>query len=118
MHYLAPYSGCTMGEYFRDNGLHALTIYDDLSNHAVAYRDISLLLRRPPGREAYPGDVFYPASRLLETRSENVDTRDQRWLSHSYAVIETQAGDISAYIPTNVISITDGQYFPRDRSFY
>ena len=110
MQFLAPYSGCAMGEYFRDNGMHALTIYDDLSKQAAAYREISLLLRRPPGREAYPGDVFYLHSRLLERAAKMSDARGGGSLT-SLPIIETQAGDISAYIPTNVISITDGQIF-------
>src|SRR6266508_3992617 len=110
MQFLAPYSGAAMGEYFRDNGHHALTIYDDLSKQAAAYREISLLLRRPPGREAYPGDVFYLHSRLLERAAKMSDVRGGGSLT-SLPVIETQAGDISAYIPTNVISITDGQIF-------
>ena len=108
--YLAPYSGCTIGEYFRDNGKHALCIYDDLSKHAAAYREISLLLRRPPGREAYPGDVFYLHSRLLERAAKLNDKKGGGSLT-AIPIIETQAGDISAYIPTNVISITDGQIF-------
>lgn len=110
MQFLAPYAGCAMGEYFRDNGRHALTIYDDLSKQAAAYREISLLLRRPPGREAYPGDVFYLHSRLLERAAKMADVRGGGSLT-SLPIIETQAGDISAYIPTNVISITDGQIF-------
>jgi F-type H+-transporting ATPase subunit alpha len=110
MQYLAPYSGAAMGEYFRDRGQHALTIYDDLSKQAAAYREISLLLRRPPGREAYPGDVFYLHSRLLERAAKLSDAKGGGSLT-SLPVIETQAGDISAYIPTNVISITDGQIF-------
>jgi F-type H+-transporting ATPase subunit alpha len=110
MQFLAPYAGCAMGEYFRDNGRHALTIYDDLSKQAAAYREISLLLRRPPGREAYPGDVFYLHSRLLERAAKMSDARGGGSLT-SLPIIETQAGDISAYIPTNVISITDGQIF-------
>ena len=110
MQYLAPYSGVAIGEYFRDNGRHALTIYDDLSKQAAAYREISLLLRRPPGREAYPGDVFYLHSRLLERAAKMSDARGGGSLT-SLPIIETQAGDISAYIPTNVISITDGQIF-------
>ena len=110
MQFLAPYSGAAMGEYFRDNGRHALTIYDDLSKQAAAYREISLLLRRPPGREAYPGDVFYLHSRLLERAAKLSDVRGGGSLT-SLPIIETQAGDISAYIPTNVISITDGQIF-------
>src|SRR5213595_2420225 len=110
MQFLAPYSGAAMGEYFRDDGRHALTIYDDLSKQAAAYREISLLLRRPPGREAYPGDVFYLHSRLLERAAKLSDAKGGGSLT-SLPVIETQAGDISAYIPTNVISITDGQIF-------
>ncbi|MEN3328833.1 MAG: F-type H+/Na+-transporting ATPase subunit alpha [Acidobacteriota bacterium] len=110
MQFLAPYSGAAMGEYFRDNGRHALTIYDDLSKQAAAYREISLLLRRPPGREAYPGDVFYLHSRLLERAAKVSDLKGGGSLT-SLPIIETQAGDISAYIPTNVISITDGQIF-------
>ena len=110
MQYLAPYSGAAMGEYFRDRGQHALTIYDDLSKQAAAYREISLLLRRPPGREAFPGDVFYLHSRLLERAAKLSDAKGGGSLT-SLPVIETQAGDISAYIPTNVISITDGQIF-------
>ena len=110
MQYLAPFSGCAMGEYFRDNGKHALCIYDDLSKHAAAYREISLLLRRPPGREAFPGDVFYLHSRLLE-RAAKLNTEHGGGSLTAVPFIETQAGDISAYIPTNVISITDGQIF-------
>ena len=110
LQFLAPYTGCTMGEYFRDNGMHALIIYDDLSKHAVAYRQMSLLLRRPPGREAYPGDVFYLHSRLLERAAKLNDDKDGGSLT-ALPIIETQAGDVSAYIPTNVISITDGQIF-------
>jgi len=110
MQFLAPYSGAAMGEYFRDRGQHALTIYDDLSKQAAAYREISLLLRRPPGREAYPGDVFYLHSRLLERAAKLSDLKGGGSLT-SLPIIETQAGDISAYIPTNVISITDGQIF-------
>jgi len=110
MQYIAPYAGCAMGEYFRDNGQHALCIYDDLSKHAWAYRSISLLLRRPPGREAYPGDVFYLHSRLLERAAKVADNLGGGSLT-ALPIIETQAGDISAYIPTNVISITDGQIF-------
>ena len=110
MQFLAPYSGAAMGEYFRDNGQHALTIYDDLSKQAAAYREISLLLRRPPGREAYPGDVFYLHSRLLERAAKLSDLKGGGSMT-SLPIIETQAGDISAYIPTNVISITDGQIF-------
>jgi len=110
MQYIAPYSGCAMGEYFRDTKRHALNIYDDLSKHAAAYREISLLLRRPPGREAYPGDVFYLHSRLLERAAKLNEAKGGGSLT-SLPIIETQAGDISAYIPTNVISITDGQIF-------
>ena len=110
MQYLAPYSGCAIGEYFRDNGMHALIIYDDLSKHAVSYRQMSLLLRRPPGREAYPGDVFYLHSRLLERAAKMDDAHGGGSLT-ALPIIETQAGDLSAYIPTNVISITDGQIF-------
>ena len=110
MQYIAPYSACAMGEYFRDSKRHALVIYDDLSKHAMAYREISLLLRRPPGREAYPGDVFYLHSRLLERASKLSNERGGGSLT-ALPVIETQAGDVSAYIPTNVISITDGQIF-------
>ncbi len=117
MQYLAPYAGCAMGEYFRDNGQHALVIYDDLSKHAAAYREISLLLRRPPGREAYPGDVFYLHSRLLERAAKMSDEMGAGSLT-ALPVIETQAGDISAYIPTNVISITDGQIFLESDLFY
>jgi F-type H+/Na+-transporting ATPase subunit alpha len=108
--YLAPYTGCAMGEYFRDNGKHALCVYDDLTKHAASYREISLLLRRPPGREAYPGDVFYLHSRLLERAAKLNDKKGGGSLT-ALPIIETQAGDISAYIPTNVISITDGQIF-------
>jgi len=110
LQFLAPYTGCTMGEYFRDNGMHALIIYDDLSKQAVAYRQMSLLLRRPPGREAYPGDVFYLHSRLLERAAKLSDEHGGGSLT-ALPIIETQAGDVSAYIPTNVISITDGQIF-------
>jgi len=110
MQYLAPYAGCAIGEYFRDNKKHALCIYDDLSKHAAAYREISLLLRRPPGREAYPGDVFYLHSRLLERASKLNDANGGGSLT-ALPIIETQAGDVSAYIPTNVISITDGQIY-------
>ena len=115
--YLAPYAGCTIGEYFRDNSEHALIIYDDLSKHAVAYRQMSLLLRRPPGREAYPGDVFYLHSRLLERAAKLSDKLGGGSLT-ALPIIETQAGDISAYIPTNVISITDGQIFMDTSLFY
>ena len=110
LQFLAPYSGCAMGEYFRDNGQHALLIYDDLSKHAAAYREISLLLRRPPGREAYPGDVFYLHSRLLERAAKYNDEHGGGSLT-ALPIIETQAGDVSGYIPTNVISITDGQIY-------
>merc|ERR1712228_591107 len=118
LQFLAPYSGCAIGEYFRDNGKHALIIYDDLSKQAVAYRQMSLLLRRPPGREAYPGDVFYLHSRLLERAAKmNEETHGGGSLT-ALPVIETQAGDVSAYIPTNVISITDGQIFLETELFY
>ncbi len=117
LQYLAPYSGCTMGEYFRDKGKHALIIYDDLSKHAVSYRELSLLLRRPPGREAYPGDVFYLHSRLLERASKLSDEIGGGSLT-ALPIIETQADDITAYIPTNVISITDGQIYLGSRLFY
>ncbi len=110
LQFLAPYTGCTIGEYYRDNGQHALVIYDDLSKHAVAYRQLSLLLRRPPGREAYPGDVFYVHSRLLERAAKLGDKAGNGSLT-ALPIIETQAGDVSAYIPTNVISITDGQIY-------
>jgi F-type H+-transporting ATPase subunit alpha len=117
LQYLAPFSGCTMGEYFRDNGMHALIAYDDLSKQAVAYRQMSLLLRRPPGREAYPGDVFYLHSRLLERAAKMNDDLGGGSLT-ALPVIETQANDVSAYIPTNVISITDGQIFLETELFY
>lgn len=117
LQYIAPYSGCTMGEHMRDNGGHALLIYDDLSKHAVAYRQLSLLLRRPPGREAFPGDVFYLHSRLLERAAKLSDARGGGSLT-ALPIIETQAGDVSAYIPTNVISITDGQIFLESDLFY
>jgi F-type H+-transporting ATPase subunit alpha len=117
LQFIAPYSGCTMGEQFRDNGGHALVIYDDLSKHAVAYRQLSLLLRRPPGREAYPGDVFYLHSRLLERAAKMSNERGGGSLT-ALPIIETQAGDVSAYIPTNVISITDGQIFLESDLFY
>jgi F-type H+-transporting ATPase subunit alpha len=117
LQYLAPYSGVTMGEFFRDSGRHALIIYDDLSKHAVAYRQLSLLLRRPPGREAYPGDVFYLHSRLLERAAKLSDKEGGGSLT-ALPIIETQAGDVSAYIPTNVISITDGQIFLETDLFY
>ncbi|MGB1548154.1 MAG: F0F1 ATP synthase subunit alpha [Alphaproteobacteria bacterium] len=117
LQFLAPYAGCTMGEYFRDNGMHALIIYDDLSKQAVAYRQMSLLLRRPPGREAYPGDVFYLHSRLLERAAKMNEDNGSGSLT-ALPIIETQAGDVSAYIPTNVISITDGQIFLETDLFY
>jgi F-type H+-transporting ATPase subunit alpha len=117
MQFLAPFSGCTMGEYFRDNGMHAVIIYDDLSKQAVSYRQMSLLLRRPPGREAYPGDVFYLHSRLLERAAKMNDDHGAGSLT-ALPVIETQANDVSAYIPTNVISITDGQIFLETDLFY
>merc|ERR1712154_112103 len=117
LQYLAPYSGCAMGEYFRDNGKHAVIFYDDLSKQAVAYRQMSLLLRRPPGREAYPGDVFYLHSRLLE-RAAKMHRNTGGGSLTALPVIETQAGDVSAYIPTNVISITDGQIFLESELFY
>merc|ERR1712133_273779 len=116
LQYLAPYSGVAMGEYFRDNGMHAVIIFDDLSKQAVAYRQMSLLLRRPPGREAYPGDVFYLHSRLLERAAKMSDACGGGSLT-ALPVIETQAGDVSAYIPTNVISITDGQIFLENELF-
>ena len=117
LQFLAPYTGCAMGEYFRDNGMHALIVYDDLSKQAVAYRQMSLLLRRPPGREAYPGDVFYLHSRLLERAAKMNDANGNGSLT-ALPIIETQAGDVSAYIPTNVISITDGQIFLETELFY
>lgn len=117
LQFLAPYSGCAIGEYFRDNGMHALIIYDDLSKQSVAYRQMSLLLRRPPGREAFPGDVFYLHSRLLERAAKMSDECQSGSLT-ALPVIETQAGDVSAYIPTNVISITDGQIFLETELFY
>jgi F-type H+/Na+-transporting ATPase subunit alpha len=117
MQYLAPFSGCAMGEYFRDNGMHAVIFYDDLSKQAVAYRQMSLLLRRPPGREAYPGDVFYLHSRLLERAAKMGDANGKGSLT-ALPIIETQANDVSAYIPTNVISITDGQIFLETDLFY
>jgi F-type H+-transporting ATPase subunit alpha len=117
MQYLAPFTGCTMGEYFRDNGMHAVIIYDDLSKQAVSYRQMSLLLRRPPGREAYPGDVFYLHSRLLERAAKMNDANKGGSLT-ALPIIETQANDVSAYIPTNVISITDGQIFLETDLFY
>ena len=117
LQYLAPYTGATMGEFFRDNGMHAVIVYDDLSKQAVAYRQMSLLLRRPPGREAYPGDVFYLHSRLLERAAKMNDEKGAGSLT-ALPIIETQAGDVSAYIPTNVISITDGQIFLETGLFY
>ena len=117
LQFLAPYTGCAMGEYFRDNGMHAVIVYDDLSKQAVAYRQMSLLLRRPPGREAYPGDVFYLHSRLLERAAKMNEDNGGGSLT-ALPVIETQAGDVSAYIPTNVISITDGQIFLETDLFY
>jgi len=117
LQFIAPYAGCAMGEYFRDNGMHAVMIYDDLSKHAVAYRQMSLLLRRPPGREAYPGDVFYLHSRLLERAAKMNEDHGAGSLT-ALPIIETQAGDVSAYIPTNVISITDGQIFLETELFY
>ena len=117
LQFIGPYSGCAMGEYFRDNGRHAVVIYDDLSKHAVAYRQLSLLLRRPPGREAFPGDVFYLHSRLLERAAKMSDERGGGSLT-ALPIIETQAGDVSAYIPTNVISITDGQIFLESDLFF
>ena len=117
LQFLAPYTGCAMGEYFRDNGMHAVIFYDDLSKQAVAYRQMSLLLRRPPGREAFPGDVFYIHSRLLE-RAAKMGEKSGLGSLTSLPVIETQAGDVSAYIPTNVISITDGQIFLETELFF
>ena len=117
LQFFAPYTGCTIGEFFRDNAMHALVCYDDLSKHAVSYREMSLLLRRPPGREAYPGDVFYVHSRLLERAAKLSDAKGGGSLT-ALPIIETQAGDVSAYIPTNVISITDGQIFLETELFY
>jgi F-type H+-transporting ATPase subunit alpha len=117
LQFLAPYTGATMGEYYRDNGMHALIVYDDLTKQAAAYRQLSLLLRRPPGREAYPGDVFYLHSRLLERAAKMSDNEGAGSLT-ALPIIETQAGDVSAYIPTNVISITDGQIFLEANLFY
>jgi F-type H+-transporting ATPase subunit alpha len=117
MQFLAPYTGCTMGEFFRDNGMHAVIFYDDLTKQAVSYRQMSLLLRRPPGREAYPGDVFYLHSRLLERSAKMNDEQGAGSLT-ALPVIETQGNDVSAYIPTNVISITDGQIFLETDLFY
>merc|ERR1711975_24043 len=118
LQYLAPFTGASIGEWFRDNGKHSLVIYDDLSKQAVAYRQMSLLLRRPPGREAYPGDVFYLHSRLLERAAKMNEETHQGGSLTALPVIETQAGDVSAYIPTNVISITDGQIFLETELFY
>ena len=115
--YLAPFAGCAMGEWFMDNGMDALIIYDDLSKHAVAYRQVSLVLKRPSGREAYPGDVFYLHSRLLERRARVGEKYGNGSLT-ALPIIETQAGDVSAYIPTNVISITDGQIYLETDLFY
>lgn len=117
MQYIAPYTACAIGEYFRNNGMHALIVYDDLTKHAVAYRQISLLLRRPPGREAYPGDVFYLHSRLLERAAKLSDEKGGGSLT-ALPIVETQSGDVSAYIPTNIISITDGQLFLENDLFY
>lgn len=117
LQFLAPYSGCAIGEYFRDNAKHCLIIYDDLSKQAVAYRQMSLLLRRPPGREAYPGDVFYLHSRVLE-RAAKMNIKHGGGSLTALPIIETQAGDVSAFIPTNVISITDGQIFLETELFY
>jgi F-type H+-transporting ATPase subunit alpha len=117
MQYIAPFAGCSMGEYYRDNGMHALIIYDDLSKQAVAYRELSLLLRRPPGREAYPGDIFFNHSRLLERSSKVNDELGAGSLT-ALPIIETQAGDVSAFIPTNVISITDGQVYLEPNLFF
>jgi F-type H+-transporting ATPase subunit alpha len=117
MQYIAPYTACSMGEYFRDNGMHALIVYDDLTKHAVAYRQISLLLRRPPGREAFPGDIFYLHSRLLERAAKLSDQKGGGSLT-ALPIVETQSGDIAAYVPTNVISITDGQLFLESSLFY
>ncbi|MDR1609800.1 MAG: F0F1 ATP synthase subunit alpha [Holosporales bacterium] len=117
MQYIAPYAACSMGEYFRDNGMHALIVYDDLTKHAVAYRQISLLLRRPPGREAFPGDIFYLHARLLERAAKMSDAKGSGSLT-ALPIVETQAGDVAAYIPTNVISITDGQLFLESELFH
>ncbi|MDR1476354.1 MAG: F0F1 ATP synthase subunit alpha [Holosporales bacterium] len=117
MQYIAPYTACAMGEYFRDHGMHALIVYDDLTKHAVAYRQMSLLLRRPPGREAFPGDIFYLHSRLLERAAKLADARGGGSLT-ALPIVETQAGDVAAYIPTNIISITDGQLFFETDLFY
>src|SRR5258708_9072448 len=117
MQYIARFTGCTMGEYSRENGMHAVIVYDDLSKQAVSYRQMSLLLRRPPGREAYPGDVFYLHSRLLE-RAAKMNEANKAGSLTALPIIETQANDVSAYIPTNVISITDGQIFLETDLFY
>ncbi len=117
LQFLAPYAGCTIGEFFRDNGMHCLIVYDDLSKHAVAYRQMSLLLRRPPGREAYPGDIFYVHSRLLERAAKMSDDKGAGSLT-ALPIVETQSGDVSAYVPTNVISITDGQIFLESELFH
>ena len=117
LQYLAPYTGCAIGEYYRDNGKHALIIYDDLNKHAIAYRQMSLLLRRPPGREAFPGDIFYIHSRLLE-RAAKLDLPFGGGSLTALPIVETQAGDVSGYIPTNIISITDGQIFLEKELFY
>jgi proton translocating ATP synthase F1 alpha subunit len=117
LQFLAPYTGCAIGEFFRDNGKHALIIYDDLNKHAVAYRQMSLLLRRPPGREAFPGDIFYIHSRLLE-RAAKLDNNYGNGSLTALPIVETQAGDVSGYIPTNIISITDGQIFLEKELFY
>jgi F-type H+-transporting ATPase subunit alpha len=117
LQYLAPFAGCAIGEWFRDNGRHAIIIYDDLSKHAVAYRQMSLLLRRPPGREAFPGDIFYLHSRLLE-RAAKLNNKQGGGSLTALPIVETQGGDVSAYIPTNVISITDGQIFLESELFY
>ena len=117
LQYVAPYAGCAMGEYYRDSGKHALIVYDDLSKQAAAYRQVSLLLRRPPGREAYPGDIFYNHSRLLERSAKLSDDLGAGSLT-ALPIIETQAGDVSAYIPTNVISITDGQIYLEPSLFF
>src|SRR5581483_7235036 len=117
MQFIAPYSGCSMGEYFRDSGRHALVVYDDLSKQAAAYRQLSLLLRRPPGREAYPGDVFYLHSRLLERGVKLSEEKGGGSLT-ALPIIETQEGEVSAYIPTNVISITDGQIYLEPDLFF
>jgi F-type H+-transporting ATPase subunit alpha len=117
LRFLAPYAGCATAEYWRDIGSHSIVVYDDLSKHAVAYRELSLLLRRPPGREAYPGDVFYLHSRLLERAAKLSDAKGAGSLT-ALPIVETLAGDVSAYIPTNVISITDGQIFLETELFY